>query len=57
MVTKATLGIAVSVAIPWVLIVTALGAWGTNASDLVIHLMTMITFLAVGFGLWIDNMI
>ena len=44
--------ISVSTILSWIAIVTALGTWGTESSDLVIMLMTGLTFLITGVGLW-----
>ena len=42
--------LAVSTLLPWAVIITALGAWGTEPSDLVIVFMTTLTFLIAGIG-------
>ena len=47
--------IIVSTILPWIAIVTALGAWGTESADVVIMLMTGLTFLIAGIGLWIGE--
>lgn len=47
--------IIVSTILPWIAIVTALGAWGTESSDLVIIFMTSITFIITGVGLWVGE--
>ena len=47
--------ILVTIILPWIVIVTALGAWGTESSDLIIISVTGLTFLITGVGLWVGE--
>lgn len=47
--------IVLSTILPWIAIVTALGAWGTESSDVVIMSMIGFTFLIAGVGLWVGE--
>ena len=49
--------LAVSTLLPWIALVTALGAWGTKPADLVILFMTGLTFFVGGCVLWVAEVV